>query len=543
MQRTQMHDYETTWRNFRWKVPKHFNFAVDVVDHWARDRAELALVWCNHAGEERCYTFGEVSRLSKQVANLLDSSGVGKGDTVIVMLPRIPEWQIIMVGCLRAGVIPIPSVTMLTERDLDYRIDHAGVVGVFTTQDNTQKFVPEREFKIRVSIGGSKEKTKNGWINFESAIGEQRDTFVAPEIKSEDPAILYYTSGSTGKPKGVLHASRAIFAWRVSGWYWLDLHKEDTIWCSADTGWSKSGTSVLFGPWSCGATAFMYEGPFEPEIRLELLQRYRVTVFCAAATELRQLIQQDIARYDLTELRLTVSAGESVNPEIVTRWREMTNGGPLLDGYGQTETLMTVLNYPCMAVKPGAMGRALPGVEAAVLSDKNNFLPANKSGRLVIKLPNPQMMLEYIHDPKQTKACRVKIDGEEWFITGDVVHMDKDGYLFYRGRGDDVINSAGYRIGPVEVENALMEHPAVRECAAVASPHIERGEVVKAFIILNSDFEESDDLVTELKDFSKQITAPYKYPRKIEFVTELPKTVSGKIQRRKLKDREFGRST
>ncbi|MBM08638.1 MAG: acyl-CoA synthetase [Magnetovibrio sp.] len=535
-----MQDYETTWRNFRWEIPKYFNFAVNVVDYWAQDQDKLALIWCNQAGEERRYTFADVSSLSSQVANLLASSGLVKGDKVIVMLPRIPEWQIVMVGCLRMGVIPIPSVTMLTEKDLDYRIDHADVVGVFTTPDNILKFNLKRKFKLRISVGNLKEERETDWINFETALAEQSEIFVAPKIRSGDPAILYYTSGSTGKPKGVLHASRAIFAWRVSAWYWLDLSENDTIWCSADTGWSKSGTSVLFGPWSCGAAAFTYDGPFEPEIRLKLLQRYKVTVFCAAATELRHIIQQDITEFDLSALRLTVSAGESVNPEIVTRWCKMTSGGPLLDGYGQTETLMTILNYPCMLVKPGAMGRPLPGIETAVIDDRNEFLPADKTGRLVIKLPNPQMMLEYLHDAKQTSSCRVMIDSEEWFITGDEVQMDKDGYLFYKGRGDDVINSAGYRIGPLEVENALMEHPAVRECAAVASPDSERGQVVKAFIVLNESFLESDDLIAELKNFSKKITAPYKYPRKIEFVKGLPKTVSGKIQRRKLKNQEFG---
>ncbi len=537
MLRIPMHDYETACRAFRWEVPEAFNFAVDVVDHWARYREKIALIWCNEAGDEEYYTFADISRLSCQFANLLAANGIIKGDRVIVMLPRIPAWQIVVTGCLRMGVIPIPCVTMLTEADLDYRIDHADVVAVVATHDNTRKFDPTRHFKARVSVGGA----RNDWIDFDNVLADQPKTFAAPEIKSEDPAILYYTSGSTGKPKGVLHASRAIFTWRVSAWYWLDLHEDDTIWCSADTGWSKSGTSVLFGPWSCGAAAFTYDGPFDPETRLELLERYKVTVFCAAATELRHLILQNFSGRDLSSLRQTVSAGESVNPGIVTRWREITGGRPLLDGYGQTETLMTILNYPAMPVKPGAMGRAMPGVDAAVIGEDNKFLGTGDPGRLVIKLPNPQVMLEYLHAPEETAESRITIDGEEWFITGDEAHMDADGYLFYEGRADDVINSAGYRIGPMEVENALMEHAAVRECAAVASPHFVRGEVVKAFIILNDGFEGSDELVTELQEFSKRITAPYKYPRKIEFVDELPKTISGKIQRRKLKDREFGR--
>jgi acyl-coenzyme A synthetase/AMP-(fatty) acid ligase len=537
MQRVPMHDYAMAHRDFCWDIPDTFNFAVDVVDQWAADPDKLALIWCNEAGDEQRFTFAEISRLSRQFANLLKTQGVAKGDTVIVMLPRIPAWQIVMTGCLRMGAIPIPGVTMLTESDLDYRIDHAEVAAVVTTSDNIHKFAPSHNFKARVSVGGGNE----AWIDFETALTHQSESFIAPVIKAEDPAILYYTSGSTGKPKGVLHASRAIFSWRVSAWYWLDLNERDTIWCSADTGWSKSGTSVLFGPWSCGAAALFYDGPFDAGKRIALLEKYDVTVFCAAATELRQLILEDITGCDLSNLRLTVSAGESVNPEIVTRWREITNGGPLLDGYGQTETLMTILNYPALPVKPGAMGRPQPGVEAAVIGDDDQFLPANQPGRLVIKLPNPQLMLEYLHAPEQTQACRITIEGSQWFITGDEAHIDADGYIFYEGRGDDVINSSGYRIGPMEVENALMQHTAVKECAAVASPDPDRGEVVKAFIILAEGFEGSNSLIKELQDFAKKITAPYKYPRKIEFVAELPKTVSGKIQRRKLKDREFGR--
>ncbi len=538
MQRPIMHDYATAHEDFRWDIPDTFNFATDVVDHWARDPDKLALIWCNETGDERRLTYADISRQSQQFANLLASQGVTKGDTVIVMLPRIPAWQVAMVGCLRMGAIPIPGVTMLTEGDLKYRVEHAKVSAVITTHDNRHKFEQLGDFKARISVGAN---NNPAWTDFETALAGQSEHFAAPIINAEDPAILYYTSGSTGKPKGVLHASRAIFTWRVSAWYWLDLYDTDTIWCSADTGWSKSGTSVLFGPWSCGATALHYDGPFDAAKRLELIERYGVSVFCAAATELRHLITLDASGRDLSKLRLTVSAGESVNPEIVTRWRDMTGGGPLLDGYGQTETLMTILNYPALPVKPGAMGKPQPGVDAAIIDEDDRFAQIDEPGRLVIKLPNPQLMLEYLSDPEQTAASRITVDGDEWFLTGDEARMDADGYLFYEGRADDVINSSGYRIGPMEVENALMEHDAVRECAAVASPDAERGEVVKAFVILNDGFAGDDTLVKDLQDFAKRITAPYKYPRKVEFVAELPKTVSGKIQRRKLKDKEFGR--
>jgi len=534
MQRVPMPDYESAHGAFEWDIPETFNFAVDVVDQWAQDPDRLALIWCDDQGHEERYTYADMSRLTSQFANLLSAQGVGKGDRVIVVLPRIPAWQIAVVGCLRAGAVPIPCVTMLTEGDLAFRIEDARVAATVTTAENTAKISTAYDLKARISVGATP-----GWIEFEAGLAGQPEIFAAPAIGAEDPAILYYTSGSTGKPKGVLHAARAIFAWRVSAWYWLTLSEKDVMWCTADTGWSKAGTSILFGPWSTGSAVLFYDGPFDPARRFKMLEKYGVSVFCAAATELRQLIQEDVAGVDLQKLRLTVSAGESVNPEVVLRWQTIT-GGKLLDGYGQTETLMTILNYPAMVVKPGSMGRPQPGTAAAILAeDRDEFLPADRPGRLVIQSPNPQIMLGYWQDPAQTATSYLTIDGVQWFITGDTAYRDEDGYLFYDGRDDDVINSAGYRIGPMEVENALMAHPAVMECAAVGSPDDDRGEIVKAFIILNGGYTAADVLVKELQDFAKSVTAPYKYPRKIAFVDELPKTVTGKIQRRKLRDAEY----
>jgi acyl-coenzyme A synthetase/AMP-(fatty) acid ligase len=379
-----------------------------------------------------------------------------------------------------------------------------------------------------------------GWHELGTALAAASDDFAPVPLGAEEPAIMYYTSGSTGHPKGVLHGSRALFAWRVSAWYWLDLHADDVMWCTADTGWSKAGTSILFGPWSCGSSVVFHHGRFDPKRRLEILERHRVSVFCAAATELRRLVQEDAGAWDLSALRLTVSAGESVNPEIVRRWTALT-GTPLLDGYGQTETLMTVLNYPAMPVKPGSMGRPLPGTDAAVIGPDGARAPAGRTGQLAIRLPNPQVMLGYLREPERTAEARTVLDGAEWFMTSDLALIDEDGYLFYQGRADDVINSAGYRIGPMEVENVLMEHPAVTECAVVASPDEERGEVVKAFVIPARGHEPGDALVKELQDHAKRLTGPYKYPRRIEFVDDLPKTASGKLRRNALREREFSR--
>ena len=534
MQRVDMVDYDQAYREFRWEIPPTFNFGGDVVDRWAEDPQRLALIWCSDRGEERRFTFGDIRRATNQFANLLQQRGVKKGDRVLVMLPRIPAWQIAMVGCLKLGAVPVPCITMQTARDIAFRTQHSGAVGAVTTREHTGKFPTDHPFRARVSVAGG-----DGWDDFDSVLAACPDAFTPVTVGSEEPAILYYTSGSTGHPKGVTHASRGLFTWRVSAWHWLTLTEHDLIWCTADTGWSKAGTSILFGPWSCGSAVLFYDGPFDPATRLDLLERYRVTVFCAAATELRRLIHAGIGQRDLSALRLTTSAGESVNPEVIKQWQTLT-GKLLLEGYGQTETLMTVLNYPALPLKPGSMGRPLPGTAVAVIADGNRLVGPGEAGTFAIRQPNPQLMLGYWQDPQLTASSTVTIDGEPWFLTGDSVTMDEDGYLFYGGRADDVINSAGYRIGPLEVENVLMEHPAVQECAVVASPDPDRGEVVKAFIILRPGIAGDDALHREMQDFVKRTTAPYKYPRKLEFVSDLPKTATGKIRRRTLRDRELG---
>lgn len=502
--------YDEVCRSFRWDVPAAFNFAADVVDAWAKDPEKLALLWCDESGREERYTYARISERSKRLGSALRRRGLKKGDRCIVMLPRIPQWQIAMVGCLRIGVIPIPCIDMLTAKDVKFRVEHSGAAAAITTPSNAAKFP---DMKARLVVGE----------DFDAALQAADPSCPAERMAAEDPAAMYYTSGSTGNPKGVTHAARALYAWRVSSRLWHDLKPTDLMWCTADTGWSKAGTAILFGPWSCGSAVLFYQGAFDPKERLRRLAKHRVTVFCAAATEFRRLVNEDLSPYDLSALRLTVSAGETVNPEIVRRWSGMS-GVPLLDGYGQTETLMTVLNYPFLPVKPGSMGKPLPGLETAVLD-----------GQLAIKLPNPQMMLGYWNEPERTAAGKTRVDGVEYWLTGDMVRADEEGYLFYEGRADDIISSAGYRIGPMEVENALLEHPAVQESAAVGKPDAERGEIVKAFVVLKGGAAGSAQLARELQEHVKQVTAPYKYPREIEFVAELPKNASGKLLRRVLR--------
>lgn len=515
--------------DFRWKVPKAFNFSADVVDRWAEDPERLALIAVDAERREQRFTYAEVARRSAQLAGLLADLGIEQGDRIVVMLPRIPEWQIAMVAATRMGAVPIPCITMLTASDLAYRVAHAGAKGVITTSAEVGKLEALDGLAARVCVGDA----PGGWTSFADAASRSTD-FEPAHVLAEDPAILYYTSGSTGPPKGVTHAARALWAWSSSAEHWLALGPDDRIWCTADTGWSKAGTSILFGPWSRGASVLFYDGPFEPRKRFEMLDRYEVTCFCAAATELRRLILEDASAFDLSRLRSTVSAGESVNPEILDRWREIS-GTTVLDGYGQTETLMTVTNRPGWPMKPGSMGRPLPGVEIAVHA-ADGGLENEGPGEMLIKLPNPQLMLGYRDDSERTESARVSLAGSQWFATGDNVEIDGDGYVFYTGRADDIINSSGYRIGPQEVENALLRHPAVQECAVVGVPDEERGELVKAWIVLSAGHEGSPDLVAELQNHTKQTTAPYKYPRAVAFTKDLPKTVTGKIRRNVLRE-------
>ncbi|MDI6029275.1 AMP-binding protein [Corticibacterium sp. UT-5YL-CI-8] len=545
-----MDRYQSLRDSYRQNLPETFNFGTDVVDAWAadaiRNAAAPALIWCNAAGLERSYSFAEIAGLTDRLAAALSRRGVGRGDRVLIMLPRIPAWQLAMVAVLKLGAIAIPSVTMLTAKDIDYRLSNSGARAVITTTPEIAKFASARPDILRISVdplslpGDSSEDTlaPEGWRPLGALLAEDATGFEPAIVKAEDPALIFYTSGSTGLPKGVTHAARALFAWRGSAEHWLDLGPDDVMFCTADTGWSKAGTSILFGPWSRGSTVLFYDGPFHAEYRLELIARYGVTVYCAAATELRRLVALDLGANPVPSLRLTVSAGESLNPPVLESWKAMT-GRPVLEAYGLTETLMLVANYRETEVRPGAMGRPLPGVTLDLITTKGVLAAPGETGQIALRLPSPHLMLGYWQDPERTASTMTSVSGQAYFLTGDNARSDEDGYLYYEGRADDVINSAGYRIGPQEVENALVEHPLVREAAAVPTPDSERGEVVKAFVVLHDGHQGTDGLAKELQDFVKRLTAPYKYPRRVEFVTELPKNPVGKIQRRLLRQQEF----
>ena len=531
----------TTWAEtrarFKWELPAHFNYGRDVVDAFAAATPDkLCLIAGNDAGEERRFTWGEMRRLTNRLASALRAGGIKPGDRVVVMLPRIPEWQIASIACTKAGAVIVPCIEMLTAKDVDYRIRHSGAVAAMTTRAAAPKFAGHEGMRLRIAVGGAP-----GWQDFDTVLGGQPDTFACHNTGIEDPAIIYYTSGSTGLPKGVTHAARGLYVWRVSGWFWQEFSPDDLVWCTADTGWSKSGTSVLWCPWACGSAVYIHDGKFDPAGRLERIERLGVTLFCGAATEFRHIVNIHLRKYNLSRLRLCVSAGEMVNPDIIRRWEEAT-GVRLIEAYGQTETLMTVANHAREGYRPGSMGRAVPGTDVAIIDEAGRTLPADTVGEIAIRLPNPNLMIGYWNEPERTAKTRVTHGGVEWFKTGDLGRMDADGYCTYEGRTDDIISSAGYRIGPQEVENALIEHPAVLECAAVAAPDIERGEIVKAFIVLRAGHVASEDLARDIQEHVKRTTAPYKYPRAVAFVAELPKTATGKVLRRELKRQEFDKA-
>jgi len=536
-------EYERMLRTFKLEVPEFFNYGFDIVDRWAEEAPNKpALIAVDEKGERvRKYQFSDLKTLSNKLANVLMSLGLKPGDRVIVMLRNIPEWYVVMVGMIKLGVIPIPTTTQCTSGDLKYRINRAKADMVITDSANAGKFDDIKSecpsLKHLMLTDGQRE----GWLNYEQMLTE-----ASPELtgvkrtRSSDPILLYFTSGTVAYPKMVVHTQASYgIAHIITAKFWQDLKPDDLFWTISDMGWAKAAWSKLFGQWTIGACLFLHDGgvKFDAPLALKLIEKFGISVFCGSPTVYRLFILENLKDYKFSKLRHCISAGEPLNPEVMAKWEEGT-GLTIYDGYGQTETVNQLANYRFMPIKPGSAGRPTPAFDLAIVDDDGKVLPPNTEGNIAIRVKPSRpvgLFKEYLDDEAEMAA----VFRGDWYYTGDKAYTDEDGYFWFVGRADDVIITAGYRIGPFEVESALISHPAVAESAVVASPAELRGEVVKAFIVLKPGYQPSQELAKELQEHVKKVTAPFKYPRKIDFVDSLPKTISGKIRRGELKKVEW----
>ncbi len=539
-----MRNYETVKKSFRLDVPASFNFGFDVVDEFAEDGTKLALVWTDAQGREtKKYTFRDVSLMSNRVANGLKNIGVKKGDRVVIMLPRVPEWYFIAVGCHKLGAVLIPAPVILAPSDVEYRLLKGRADVVITNAANCSKVAEAckdttfPDLKHKILLGGE----MNGWLSFEKMINDASPRLSRTGVERtsiQDPFLIYFTSGTTKYPKMVLHNYAYPLGQLRTAALWHGVTDKDLIWVVADTGWAKSAWG-LYGQWTMGATLFVHnaEGRFNAKLTLELLTTRGVTVFCGPPTVYRMLILEDLKQYDYSTLRECTSAGEPLNPEVIKVWHDCT-GKTIREGYGQTETTMIVGTYPFLTVKPGSMGLPAPDLAIDILDEDHHPVHQGEVGYISLQVNSAKaagIFEGYLEDPAENE----KVFQQGWYSTGDKAYKDKDGYFYFVGRGDDIIKASGYRVGPFEVESVLQEHPAVAESAVVGSPDQLRGEVVKAFIVLAPGHLPSEQLMKDIQEFVKQKTAPYKYPREIEFMAELPKTISGKVKRAVLRRMEL----
>jgi len=528
--------------DFSKPMPEFFNFAADVVDAWADDEKKLALHWVDaQCREERKVTFAELRDASRAIAGAFQAAGHKPGERIAIVIGREPAWWFGMMGLLRAGLVAVPGTTLLTPKDFKFRIESAGIKGVIADPANADKIDQIRgecaALKTLVVAGPA----RKGWKSLDEIL-ESKPKFEPVKTRASDPCLNFFTSGTTGHPKMVIHTHTSYpWAHHVTGKAWLDLTPDDLHWNLSDTGWAKAAWSSLFGPWSQGAAVFVQQagGKFDAGETMRVLETYPITTFCAPPTAYRSLVTLDLAAHKPRALRHAVAAGEPLNPEVIAIWERAT-GLTIRDGYGQTETTILCGNFKGMKVKPGSMGVAAPGFDVQVIDDALEPLPPGKEGDIAVRVKPVRpagLFVEYENNAAENAA---KFRGD-FYLTGDRATKDEDGYLWFVGRSDDVILSAGYRIGPFEVESALIEHPAVQEAAVVASPDPVRYEIVKAYVILRPGFHPTMELAHELQSHVKRVTAPYKYPREIEFVENLPKTISGKIRRVELRNREKDR--
>jgi acetyl-CoA synthetase len=535
--RTEFNSYDEFKKEFEIKIPKKFNFGYDIVDETAKHWPDkLALVWCDENGAEASFTFAQMKSYSDKTANFLRNLGIKKGDPVMLILKRRYEFWFCSIALHKLGAICIPATHLLTTKDLVYRNNAADIKMIISVPDpevmgridEAQKSSPTLKHKAMLS------GNRLGWHNLTEEVEKASGEFERPKGKADasnsDIFLIYFTSGTTGMPKMVRHNFTYPLGHIITTKYWQNVLDDKLHLTVADTGWAKAAWGKLYGQWICGAVVFAYDyNRFIPKDMLKIIEKYKIATFCAPPTIFRYFIKEDLKQYDFSHLKYCLVAGEPLNPEVYQQWLSST-GIKLMEGYGQTEMIVILANFPWMEPKPGSMGKPSPLYEIVIVNEDLKPCEVGEEGQIALKLGKhkPVGMFDgYYRDKKLTDS--VWHDG--WYFTGDVAYRDEEGYYWFVGRADDCFKSSGYRIGPFEVESALLEHPAVLECAVTGIPDPDRGLAVKATVVLTKNYTPSDALVVELQEHVKQVTAPYKYPRIIEFVTELPKTISGKIRR------------
>ncbi|MEF9864313.1 MAG: AMP-binding protein [Christensenellaceae bacterium] len=536
--------YESFAKNFKTIVPENFNFAFDVVDVLAQEQPKKrALLWTNDQDDEKVFTFEDISRLSSQAANFFKAEGIKKGDKVMLILKRHYEFWISIIALHKIGAIAIPATHLLTKKDIVYRCNAADIKMIVCTKDDELK---EHVEQARADCPTLEKlvlvrEQRDEWIEFWTEMKKYSCDFSRPQGKdasrNDDIMLLYFTSGTTGMPKMVAHNFLYPLGHIVTAVYWHNADPMGLHLTVADTGWAKSAWGKLYGQWLAETCIFVYDmDKFDPDKLLKKIEKYQITTFCAPPTIYRYFIKQDLKKYDLSCLKYVTIAGEPLNPEVYYQFLEAT-GLKLMEIYGQTELTVTIGNFIWMEPRPGSMGKPNAMYDIDIINEEGKSCSAGETGEIVIHTDKQipvGMFMGYYKDDERTQS----VWNNGIYRTGDVAWKDEDGYYWYVGRADDVIKSSGYRIGPFEVESALMEHPAVLETAITGVPHEVRGQIVKATIVLADGYEPTEELKKELQNHVKKTTAPYKYPRMIEFVTELPKTISGKIRRVELRDKD-----
>jgi acetyl-CoA synthetase len=534
--------YEDLMENYKISIPENFNFAYDVVDRFAREEPRReALVWTNDAGEDRRFSFAELKELSDRCANYFASIGIGKGDAVLLILRRRWEFWVAHLALHKLGAISCPATHLLMVKDLVYRNNAAGIKAVVTIdekdlQDRVDEALGDSPtVKKLITIG----EDRAGWDSFHEGCASASTSFARPtgaaSAGNHDIMLLYFTSGTTGNPKMVQHDFTYPLGHIITAKYWHNVTDGGLHLTVAETGWAKAMWGKIYGQWIAGSAVFVYDmDAFVPEKLLAKVAEFKVTTFCAPPTIYRYMIKEDLKKYDLSALRYCTIAGEPLNPEVYNKFLELT-GLKLFEAYGQTELTIVLGNFTGMEPKPGSMGKPSPGYVLDIVRPDGSSCDTGEVGEIIIRIDGGKpfgMYAGYYRDDELTaKAFAGGI-----YHTGDTAWKDEDGFYWFVGRNDDMIKSSGYRIGPFEVESALLTHPAVLECAITAVPDPDRGQIVKATVVLTKSYTASDQLVKELQDHVKHATAPYKYPRVIEFVKELPKTISGKIRRVEIRE-------